>query len=230
MIQIQKNHMFIYQHMGLGDHIMCNGLVRTIIDKKNQYIMFVKEHNYGSVSYMYRDIPNLRFLIGDDAAAINFLNANAVPQNQVKLIGFNWVDPTNHNLEENFYMQHQIDPHKKWDSFYCERDEQAEQKVYEHFSINEDYIFVHDDSRYHIDESKLPQGLRIIRPQIGVVDSIFCYAKVMEKAKQLHLMESCFGWMAELMKLNPELYMHRYSRNPSKFETPTYRNVKEIYT
>jgi hypothetical protein len=134
------------------------------------------------------------------------------------------------NLEENFYQQHEIDHDKKWSSFYSQRDEVVEQQVYDHFSINEEYIFVHDDNRYHIDESKLPKNIRIIRPKIGLSDNIFSYAKVMEKAKQLHLMESCFGWMAELMNINTELYMHRYSRNPSKFETPSYRNVKGIYT
>ncbi|NDB82763.1 MAG: hypothetical protein EB127_08490, partial [Alphaproteobacteria bacterium] len=112
----------------------------------------------------------------------------------------------------------------------CLRDLDIEQKLYDYFNIVEDYIFVHDDARYRIDESKLPKNTRIIRPEVGLVDNIFCYALIMERAKQLHLMESCFGWMAELMKLNPELYMHRYSRNPSKFETPHYRNVKEIYT
>ena len=227
---IQQNQVFIYQHMGLGDHLMCNGLVRNLIQDGNEYFMFVKQHNVGSVSYMYRDIKNLKFLVGDDSAAITFLNQNQVPLEQIKLIGFNWIDTTNHNLEENFYLQHQIDPVKKWDSFYCQRDSELEQKVYDHFNINEEYIFVHDDSRYHIDESRLPKNIRIIRPEIGLVDSIFCYAKLMEQAKELHLMESCFGWMAELMKLNSELYMHRYSRNPSKFETPHYRNVKEIYT
>jgi len=175
---IPINSIFIYQHMGLGDHLMCNGLVRNLINtnSNNQYFMFVKQHNVGSVSYMYRDIPNLKFIIGDDSAVFSFLTVNRIPQEQLKIIGFNWIDQTNHNLEENFYLQHNVDPNKKWDSFSCLRDLDIEQKLYDYFNIVEDYIFVHDDARYRIDESKLPKNTRIIRPEVGLVDNIFCYA------------------------------------------------------
>ena len=221
-----NNTIFIYQHMGLGDHLICNGLVRNLIKPNTEYFMFVKPHNIGSVSYMYRDLSNLKFIECDDNGAIAFINKHKIAD-RLYLIGFTWID-TNKSFEENFYLKHGVSLENKWDSFFSPRDCNLEQKVYDHFNINEPYIFVHDDNRYKLDSDRLPKDVRIIRPEIGLTDTIFGYALLMEKAKELHLMESCFGFMADNMGLNKELIMHRYSRNPPLFEIPLYRNVKEI--
>jgi len=219
---------FIYQHMGLGYHLICNGLIRKLIRPDQQYWMFVKPHNIGSVAYMYRDISNLGFIKCDDASAISFINHNQVAD-RLYLIGFRWVDMSR-SFEDNFYLQHKVSINEKWDSFRCDRDVELETTIYDHYNIREPYIFVHDDYRYKLDETRFPKGMRIIRPEIGLVDNIFAYATVMERANQIHCMESCFGFMADNMGLNKELFMHRYCRNPPQFEIPLYRNVKEILT
>jgi hypothetical protein len=54
---------YIYHHLGLGDHIICNGLVRSLINPNEEYKMFVKSHNLDSVSFMYRDLNNLSLLV-----------------------------------------------------------------------------------------------------------------------------------------------------------------------
>jgi len=57
---------YIYHHLGLGDHIICNGLVRELIKPEKKYKMFVKPHNHNIVKFMYRDLKNLDFIVGDD--------------------------------------------------------------------------------------------------------------------------------------------------------------------
>jgi hypothetical protein len=223
-----ENTRFIYQHMGLGDHVVCNGLVRSIIVPEQEYIMFVKPHNVGSVSYMYRDLTNLKFVECDDSGAIDFINRFG-SADRLYIIGFNWID-MNKSFEENFYLQHGISLSAKWDSFRCDRDPELEQKIYDHYQINEPYIFVHDDNRYKLNPSRLPHDVRIVRPEIGLTNTIFGYAMLVERAKEVHCMESCFGFMTDNMGLNDQLFMHRYSRNPPVFEIPLYRNVKEIFT
>lgn len=226
-MKIENAHL-IYQHMGLGDHLVCNGLVRNIITPESDYIMFVKPHNLGSVSYMYRDLANLKFVECDDAGAVNLINRLRFT-NRLHMIGFNWID-TSKSFEENFYLQHGVSLSEKWNSFRCDRDVELERKVYDYFNINEPYIFVHDDNRYKLNPSRLPQNIRVIRPEIGLTDTIFAYARLIEQATEVHCMESCFGFMTDNMGLNRELFMHRYSRNPPQFEIPLYRNVKEILT
>jgi len=225
-------HQFIYQHMGLGDHLICNGLVRSIIKNDAEYFMFVKPHNIGSVSYMYRDISNLKFVSCNDGEAISFINYNKIA-NQVILIGFNWVDTTK-SFEENFYIQHGILFEEKWNSFRCERDSELEQKLYDRLDINEPYIFVHDDDRFKIDKNKLPSDIRIVSAQLGITDSIFSYAKIIENATEVHCIESCFAFMVDLMALNNNFFIHRYARPLVGYDAVDlfgkYKTPKEILT
>jgi len=230
-MKIENAHL-IYQHMGLGDHVICNGLVRNIITPESDYIMFVKPHNLGSVSYMYRDLANLKFVECDDTGAMNWINRLRFT-NRLHMIGFNWIDTTK-SFEENFYLQHGISLDEKWKSFRCDRDLELEQKVYDHFKISEPYVFVHDDNRFQLDPARLPKDTRIIRPEIGLTDTIFAYATLVERAQEVHCIESSFAFIVDLMKLHASFYIHRYARPLKGYDVVDlfgkYANVKEILT
>lgn len=225
-----KDAYFIYQHMGLGDHLICNGLVRKLIQTDRQYFMFVKPHNVGSVSYMYRDIKNLAFIQCDDAGAVGFINDYRVAD-RLHLIGFNWVD-TKRSFEENFYLQHGLEFNEKWDLFRCDRDIAAEKMITDHYSIDGDYIFVHDDDRFHIDKTRLPSDIQIVRPKIGLSDNIFSYAHLIQNAKEVHCIESSFAFMIDLLRLNRRFYIHRYARPLAGYDAVDlfgkYNHVEEI--
>ena len=62
--------------MGLGDHIICNGLTRSLIKEGKDYTMFVKPHNRKTVEFMYRDLQNLYFIDAYDADVTNYFNNN----------------------------------------------------------------------------------------------------------------------------------------------------------
>ena len=51
----------IHHHLGLGDHLDCNGLVRYIL-KKGEYDrvhVFTKSNYYEMIKHMYRDNKNI---------------------------------------------------------------------------------------------------------------------------------------------------------------------------
>jgi hypothetical protein len=55
----------IYQHLGLGDIILCNGLIRHLISIKNnskKKFLICKNSNLKSAKFMYRDIKNLKII------------------------------------------------------------------------------------------------------------------------------------------------------------------------
>ena len=52
---------YIYHHLGLGDHIICNGLIRNLINYDDKYFMFIKQHNLVSVKFMFRDLKNIDY-------------------------------------------------------------------------------------------------------------------------------------------------------------------------
>ena len=58
---------YVYHHLGLGDSILCNGLVRHFAEKLGKVSIFSKRHNYDSLKFMYRDEPNITVIPVDAA-------------------------------------------------------------------------------------------------------------------------------------------------------------------
>jgi hypothetical protein len=58
---------YIYPHLGLGDHLICNGLIREIIKKEpnESYGIISKPHTATSVKFMYRDLENISIIEGN---------------------------------------------------------------------------------------------------------------------------------------------------------------------
>ena len=227
---------YIYQHMGLGDFFMCNGLIRTKITENESYTLFVKKKYEASVRQMYSDLPNMSFIIAETISdIINILKNIFKPGDSQICIGYNmphFGKPV--TTEEWFYFQHNVNIDNKWSKFKSVRDKEKELVFFNKFNISEEYIFVHDDDeKTHpdhrgpktINDSLLPSNIRIIRVTPGVTDNIFDYCLLIEKAKEVHCIESCFAYMTDLLNLNG-LYIHEYPESPSKNDGVINRNDK----
>ena len=54
---------YIHQHARLGDMILCNGLVRHLLEKtykRGKIYIFCRSRNLRSVKFMYRDEKELK--------------------------------------------------------------------------------------------------------------------------------------------------------------------------
>ena len=229
---------YIHHHLGLGDHIVANGLVRHYANQHGEITLFCKNHNFETVKSMYRDNPNIHVLaIGThqdaDSNVDKFINERGLHSDLIK-IGFHviWVNYGDSGFDVKFYLQHGVDPSMKWDLFRYERNSDEEKRIFDTYGVEEGkYIFVHDDDRYKIQSNSIqnPDNLICIRPIIGLTENIFDYSLLIEKASQVHAIESSFQFMIDCMGLNSESYVHRYLRPLSSIEVPTYRHVKQIY-
>jgi hypothetical protein len=223
---------YIFHHLGLGDHLVCNGLVRHFVTPDQYYTLFLYSHNTGTVKFMFRDLSNLLFLECNDTSAANIVKyadpidvylVGAIPSGQ-------WM-PNAKNFEESFYMQYGLPLSAKWDLFKCNRDEEREWALVDKLSLRgKDYIFVHDDNRFKIEKKRITSTLPQVSPKIGVAPSIFDYCKVIELAKEVHVIESCFAYMIDFMDLNKGTFAHRYPREQNSFGIATYRNITNILT
>ena len=98
----------LFHHLGLGDHIMCHGIVRQYCQLHRKVVTFAKEHNYDSVSFMYRDLENLEIIKGDDSVAKNYIKEN--PHVRVKYVGFGDLNPTSLlSLDKQFYQLAEVE-------------------------------------------------------------------------------------------------------------------------
>jgi hypothetical protein len=60
-IKPTKNEAIILHHLGLGDHFLCNGMVRYISSLYTKIILVVKYNNYYTVKKLYNDISNIEY-------------------------------------------------------------------------------------------------------------------------------------------------------------------------
>jgi hypothetical protein len=211
---------YIYNHLGLGDHIICNGLYRELTNDNDEYTLFVKHHNVDTVSFMIRDLNNISIKsINDDAEVVQYLIENRIDNNSIKIIGFCHLPLSGANdFDDSFYIQHNIPFEKRWSSFKCDRDTESEKKLFDKFNVKEEeYIFIHDDKSrgYEIDESYIiNKDLKIIRPVDGFTKNSFDYCYLMQNSKESHFIDSSFRLIFDSLQLrNSNIFFHLNLKN-----------------
>lgn len=213
------NHLecIIYHHLGLGDHIICNGLVRYLINKFNlkKLALAVKESNVDNVIRMFADKPEIQFLIvNNDEDFERFHQRN--PSIPVLKAGFEKC--RNGDFDKSFYDSLSVPFNERWDSWYIERDHTQENEVFKALNIEGEYIFVHDDSSVGKYDLKIDSDLRQIRPhKLKCERSIFDWIKVIENAKEVHVISSSFVHLINSLKLDNKLYFHNIKYSHGMF-------------
>jgi|688.fasta_scaffold319632_2 hypothetical protein len=198
---------YIYHHLGLGDHIICNGLVRYYRDMYQKVTVFCKLHNFENVKYMYRDDENIIVLpIGEDSDVLNYIQVNKLEKDIIK-IGFGHMG-IGSSFDESFYTGVNLPFEYRFSKFYFLRDSQKEDEAFSFVnSINEEYIFIHGN----VDKNKIRKDLKIIdNPlEFGIFDII----KIIENATEVHIMESSVKCLINSYIFNkPYFFYHQYVR------------------
>jgi hypothetical protein len=219
-----KNQVQIYHHLGLGDHIICNGLVREVSKTHEKVYCFVKKHNIDSVSFMYRDEPKIELIgVEDDWEVASKLTRDS----KLIKVGFENLKTRKHNFDASFYRQVGLDFNLRWNGFYVERDCGAERQLFNQLNPNsEPYAFVHDDpSRgLHVDLCTVGKDLKIIKPSDCFVKgrlksqfekyNLFHWMLILEHSTEIHCMDSSFKCLVESLSClpNTKLFYHQYVR------------------
>jgi hypothetical protein len=209
---------YIHHHLGLGDHIICNGMVRHFCKYNDNIVLFCYSHYLENVSYMYSDLDNLEIFTFDTEQEIfNFTERNrAVKTNLIKP-GFDNLDSCLDKMtfDEAFYYLAGLDFKIRFDEFCIPRDLEREKKVCETLNPDgEKYIFVLDDPQrgYNIDMNKVTDEYKIIRNDYRFL--MFDYITLLENAEEIHMMQTGFLDLVNCYKMDkPKIYRHNYVRN-----------------
>ena len=219
---MKGSSLILYHHLGLGDHIMCFGIVQYYCTLYDKVITFSKGHNYESVCFMYKDLLNLEVVKADDRGATEYINEN--PQHLVKYIGFGGLDYSSPlSLDAQFYKMANLSLEYKYFPFNSmRRDKEKEDKLFSKLvPENTDYIFLHDDADRGM-KIDLPKGKYVVQAKKEHTSCIFDYCKIIEKASEVHVIESSFFFLVDCVpyeNLEQSLYCHRYVRVGS-FKSP----------
>jgi len=207
---------FFKHHLGMGDAIVHNGMVRKYLQEHPGIQIFIpsKIHNLKNVIYMYRDCPSISVLgFSDDGIMEQYLKITQFD----KIISTHYSDnnPFDYDTycDDLFYRIIQMSPAVKKTHFFVQRDSEIEAKVYDELVGSKgiiDYIFIHEkeESSILLNRDKLLPKLPIV-----IADSkygIFELLKVIEMAKRVDLVSSSFLSLMTCKKYNERVFAHMY--------------------
>ena len=221
---------FLFHHMGLGDFISCNAIVRKFCKQKKEIFLFCKVNLLKNIKFMYRDLKNLTIIkIKDENDIDIFLKSiNLEKRNyQVVELGFDNFYKTISNKFKNkdfttdmvFYKQLNIPYSYRFKKTYWKRDFKNEKRVYKKLNPkNEEYIFVHDDPDRNLKIDKFinkKKELKIIRNDKSEI--IFNLGLIVEKAKEIHVIESSIRHLIETLNIkHKRIYLYNIRKNLSR--------------
>lgn len=219
--------------MGLGDHFICNGLVRYLYSNHNGIKLFAKTHLKQNVAFMYRDLENLEIIaLKDDEEVERYVRLNSLHKQLIR-IGFDKIrglQEKDITFDQAFYLSEGIPFSYRFDMFYIKRDLNKEKNLYSNLTQDFDkYIFIHEDpSRgMFLDRAKIRSDLPIITNNTN--NLITDYLTILENATEIHVMQSCFKDMINSYQmLKPKIFLHNYVRNYDEYANSKGINKFEV--
>lgn len=194
-------------HNGLGDHIICQGLYRTLAEDWDIKLL-VTYNVLGNVKLMLADLPQITVIsMKDDGQILQYCKGI---NNQVILkLGLMAEDGFQKDyFDQEFYRQAMVPFKFRWQKFQCPNVPQV--------PVPEGkYVFVHDRPELNGARLTMPG----IRPDPNV--NIFSYRDMILKASTIHCVSSAFAALADSLPLNgTQLNFYAFGREVPKHKLP----------
>lgn len=220
--------LFIRPHLGCGDALILNGLVRHFA--ANRPVIFpAKHHNVDSVRFQFRDNPNIQVMpVTDDAEADRY----AAQEQDVLRLGMFGKDFTFDRWDECMYRQAGVPFDVRWSGFAYERELSTEfypPLMGEVTTSKSAYYFLHEDAKrnFVIRDDLLPSMMGVEAERTP--GTIFDYRMIIENATEIHVIDSVFLSLVESIPTKAKrLVLHLYARPDAK--PPTLRKNWEVLT
>ncbi len=215
------NDLYLCIHYGLGDYVMCYGLVKELSKRYNKIFLFGIPHisnlHLENIKRLYSSIKNVEVIIDSPK-----LYKNVLYIGYDKFFNDIKKDPTI-QCAKYFYDQAGVPLNLMWDNFYFKRDLNREKEIYHSIlKDGEEYVFLHDDPsrNYVIDREYVNLGIKMIclndLPNVSILDTLY----LIEKAKEVHIENTGLVSFIDQMNIKHDnLNYHSYTR-PSISEQP----------
>lgn len=211
--QIKKEEFIAYTHLGLGDHIICNGLINYLSENYKIIYLPVKSRDIKNIEFLYSNNDSvIPFQIEHDSEESDILNFAIMKQLEILKIGFEKRKPP-FNLF--FYKQLKVPYSVSIDLFKCPNDNEKEKELFKylmrHYKISDKYQLVHNQSSYGKVDLKVNTNLPSIYvdKETDIFKNIFFYKKIIKNAEEIHCLDSSFLHLVERIDTNSKLFFHK---------------------
>lgn len=218
------NPLLIYHHLGLGDHIICNGLVRHFAEQRQVWLL-CKIRYYQSVIEMYRDLVMERRIMINSVADDNEARRLFIEATHVTCMQLGGGGPGGFNskiFDQEFYRQAGVPFEYRWSKFH------VPEPLKPHKAEPEPYVFMHDDRErgMRIAYAYPKQDIPTCRPYHA--GPITHWLPVLRNALEIHCIPSSFLCLVDSLEDNKaqKLVCHAYARTGC--DVPTLRREWEV--
>lgn len=207
----QPNVVLLEPHFGLGDNLICIGLIRTIASQnpKVRYYLACLPSYFHSITWIYQDVANIfpvAITRGREARQLaGFLNATH------QTIGIYNIDIK--RFDACFYEQYRLPFDYRWTKSAVPPGPKSEELFDKLNPTGEPYILVcKTESGNAVFDLKInnPLGHKII--EVGpATNNIYDWSKLVENASEIHSIDTAFFHFVENVlcgRNNKALYYH----------------------
>jgi hypothetical protein len=205
---MNEQKIIVYHHLGLGDHIICNGIVRHF-SEKSSIDLLCKKQNLTNIKLMYSDNPDINVMeVSDDNEARVLCD-----RSQCLRIGFctGALFYSDKVWDEMFYTHANLPFEYSWSKFFYPRNNQKENEAFNRLApFDKEYAFVHSTGSDNVDCI----DYSAINPKLTIIESnrdidLFSHRKIIEEAKEIHCINSSFIHLIDRINLKGQLFYHK---------------------
>jgi hypothetical protein len=201
-------------------------MVRGLLEQLEPHCrlnVICKQRNAAMSAWMYRDEPRIQLACIDEdhnERAEVRRACRRLGNNNLLIVGhraLRWFEAEHSQafFDELFYMHVGLPYAWRFEKCFWQRDVAEEERVFRKLAPDGPYAFVHDDAARGFVVNTSPIAFPIVRNDIS--ESIFHLGMLLERAAEVHCMESSIRCMIESLNMErPKLFYHnfRYPNRP----------------
>jgi len=230
--KIKDSELIIYHHLGLGDHLICNGLVNYLSLYFNTIFLPVKQNNLSNVSYLYKENNKVRlFEVSYQNEEEGILDYSQKNNLKILKIGLEKIkNPFNTSFYEQLNLPYSISK----DFFSFPRNIELEDALYKHlienFEVKSKFALIHSEASTGTYDLRVDyrKDKIYIKKDMDIFNNIFYYSKLIELAEEIHCLNSSFLHLVDRCMTTDKLYFHDLKGANKKGEMTLLKNWKII--
>ena len=204
---IKNKQIVIHHHFGLGDIIICNGLVNYISSRVKKIYLPIEKKYFVQTQFLYKDNNKITVIEVKNKKEIYKLFKHL----KILRVGF---EKNYGKFNKSFYDQLKLPYRYSFNYFHIPKDHKKEEELFLHlksfYKIRGKYNLIHNQSSYGKVNFQVNNeyGCIFVDKDSDIFKNLFLYTKVIEQAAEIHCVDSSLLHLVERVNTDAELYFH----------------------
>ena len=213
--RFKNQEIILYHHLGLGDMIICNGLVNKLSENFKKINLIIDKKFHKQADFLYRENPTVE-IVSAPLEAVNTLHdfvEKFAKDNELKILKIGWTD-SGKPFYYDFYKLVKFPYRFSYKYFYFPKNEKLENELMDYlikyYKVDSsNYVLVHKDASNESYDLKIKSKQIIyVDKETDIFNNIFLYSKLIKDASEVHCVNSSFLHLVDRVDTNAKLIYH----------------------